>query len=71
MDTMFEGKQKEEIFNYVFWFMLKWKLHFILDRILLFRMKRTFCFEYYSSCMWPDRPQYMDLWVIEKIFVAL
>ena len=25
MDTMFEGKQKEEIFNYVFQFMSKWK----------------------------------------------
>ena len=48
--------------------MLKWKLHFILVRIFLVVLNENdilfWIFQYY--CMWPDRPQYMDLWVTEK-----
>ena len=55
MDTMLEGKQKEEIVC-----------------ILLFWMKRTFCFEYYSiiACGLTD----LNTWTFEsfkKMFVAL
>ena len=47
--------------------MLKWKLHFVLFCILLLGLKKghfVWILQYY--CMWPNRPQYMDLWVIEK-----
>ena len=64
MDTMFEGKQKEEIFDYVFLFMSKWKWHFILVCIFVVLNEKDILFwmlQYY--CMWPDRPQHMDLFV--------
>ena len=71
MDTMFEGKKKEEIqlcisiyvkMEMTFYF----SLHFVClnEKDLLFWL-----LQYY--CMRPDRPQYMDLWVTEKFFVAL
>ena len=48
--------------------MLKWKLHFILVCIFFVVLNENdilfWIFQYY--CMWPDRPQYMDLWVTQK-----
>ena len=49
--------------------MLKWKLHFILVCILLFRMKRTFYFEYYSiiACGLTD----LNTWTFESFKKSL
>ena len=51
--------------------MSKWKWHFILGRIFVVFVERKghfvlniYIIQYY--CMWPDWPQYMNLWVIEK-----
>ena len=47
--------------------MSKWKWHFILVCIFVVLNEKDILFwilQYY--CMWPDWPQYMDLWVIEK-----
>ena len=48
--------------------MSKWKWNFVLVRIfvVVFNEKDIlfWILEYY--CMWPDRPQHMVLWVIEK-----
>ena len=42
---MFEGKQKEEIFNYVFQFMSKWKLYFISVRIFVVLNQKDILFQ--------------------------
>ena len=52
--------------------MLQWKLHYILVCILLFWMKMTFCFEYYSiiACGLTDLNT-LTFESLKKIFVAL
>ena len=64
MDTMFEGKQKEEIFNYVVWFMLKWKWHILIHIWLV-----CCCFEYYSiiACGLTDLNTW-QVWPLKFLF---
>ena len=46
--------------------MSKWKWHFILVCIFVVVLNEKLFGILQYHCRWPDWPQYMDLWVIEK-----
>ena len=70
-DTMFEGKQKGNIQLCILIY-VKMEMTFYFRSYFVVLNEKDILFQilqYY--CVWSDQPQYMDLWVIEKKFVAL